>query len=176
MILAGYYTGARLIDLARLKWSNVDLVERTISFTQKKSEARGSKADVRIPIHSTLEEHLLSLPAPDEMNAPIFPRLYNKPGTGKSGLSMAFKRIMERAGIDPGVLRERRGEKGRSLSALSFHSLRHSFNSAMANAGVPQELRQKLTGHASAEINSGYTHHELETIRRAIAVIPGLPK
>jgi integrase len=82
---------------------------------------------------------------------------------------------MERAGIDAGVLRERRGEKGRSVSALSFHSLRHSFNSAMAHAGVPQELRQKLTGHATAEMNTLYTHHELQTIRHAVSAIPRLP-
>ena len=89
---------------------------------------------------------------------------------------MAFKRIMAKAGIDAGVIRERTGTAGRSVSALSFHSLRHSFNSALANAGVSQELRQKLTGHASADMNAIYTHHELETIRTAIKTLPRLPK
>jgi len=46
----------------------------------------------------------------------------------------------------------------------------------MANAGVPQELRQKLTGHASADMNAIFTHHELETIRKAVSAIPRLPK
>src|ERR1700730_6353721 len=32
-----------------------------------------------------------------------------KPGAGKSGLSMAFKRIMDKAGIAAGVIRERGG-------------------------------------------------------------------
>jgi integrase len=89
---------------------------------------------------------------------------------------MAFKRIMERAGIDAGVIRERKGAAGRSVSALSFHSLRHSFNSALANAEVPQELRQKLTGHASADMNTVYTHHELDTLRAAVQTIGRLPK
>jgi len=80
------------------------------------------------------------------------------------------------AGIESAKARERAGKAGRSLSALSFHSLRHSFNSALANAGVSQELRQKLTGHASAEINAHYTHHEIETLRRAVEAIPRLPK
>ncbi len=62
----------------------------------------------------------------------------------------------------------------RSRASLTFHSLRHSFNSAMANAGVSQEIRMKLTGHSSAEMNKGYTHHELEPLRAAIAVIPGI--
>ena len=54
---------------------------------------------------------------------------------------------------------------GGTRSSLSFHSLSHSFNSALANAGVAQEVRQKLTGHASAAMNARYTHHEIETLR-----------
>jgi integrase len=178
MILAGYYTGARLSDLVRLRWSNVNLDEKdkTITFWQKKTEGKSSKAKVKIPIHPELEEHLISGPLNDNPNAPVFPEIYHKPGSGKSGLSMAFKRIMARAGIDGGIIRERRGPAGRSVSGLSFHSLRHSFNSALANAGVSQELRQKLTGHASEAMNALYTHHELETIRKAVASLPRLPK
>jgi integrase len=44
----------------------------------------------------------------------------------------------------------------------------------MANAGVSQEVRQKLTGHTSAEMNKLYTHHELEPLRAAVAAIPSL--
>jgi integrase len=80
---------------------------------------------------------------------------------------MAFKRLMAKVGIDDEKIRERNGAAGRSVSALSFHSLRHSFNSALANAGVSQELRQKLTGHASADMNTVYTHHDLEAVRTA---------
>jgi integrase len=176
LILAGFYTGGRLKDLATLKWENVDLDQKTINFSQGKTEGKSSKAKVTIPIHPELEEYLLSLPSSDSPKAPIFPELHKKPGSGKSGLSMAFKRIMARAGIDGGVLRERLGAAGRNLSALSFHSLRHSFNSALANSGVSQELRQKLTGHASVEMNRLYTHTELETLRNAVTSLPRLPK
>jgi hypothetical protein len=44
----------------------------------------------------------------------------------------------------------------------------------MANAGISQEIRMKLTGHSSADINRGYTHHELEPLRKAVGVIPSL--
>jgi integrase len=79
---------------------------------------------------------------------------------------------MEKAGIEGKIIRHAEG--GRATSNLSFHSLRHSFNSAMANAGVSQEIRQKLTGHASADMNARYTHHELEPLRVAIAAIPSV--
>ena len=45
----------------------------------------------------------------------------------------------------------------------------------MANADVPLEIRQKLTGHASEEMNKQYTHLELETVRRAVESISRLP-
>jgi hypothetical protein len=42
----------------------------------------------------------------------------------------------------------------------------------MANAGVSLEVRQKLAGHLSSEMNKTYTHHELELLRAAIEVLP----
>jgi hypothetical protein len=44
----------------------------------------------------------------------------------------------------------------------------------MADAGVSQEIRQKLTGHSSPEMNAIYTHHELGPLRAAIGVIPSI--
>jgi hypothetical protein len=67
---------------------------------------------------------------------------------------------MNKAGIIPGQLRSRAKGVSRAVNALSFHSLRHSFDSVLANAGVPQELRMKLTGHSSADMNAIYGHHQ----------------
>jgi integrase len=163
LILAGYYTGARLLDLARLTWANIDLAERSITFTQKKTGA-----ELKVPIHSELEDYLLSHSVPDDSRKPLFPKLYHLRGSGKSGLSSAFRRLMDRAGIDAGIARQKIGKAGRNVSRLSFHSLRHSFTSALAAAGIAQELRQKLTGHADAKSHAVYTHHEFATIRAAL--------
>jgi integrase len=178
LIISAFYTGGRLSDLARLTWSNVNLSKgnKAILFMQKKTKGKTPNAKVEIPIHEALEEYLLSGSIPDNPDAPVFPQLYNKPGSGKSGLSMAFKRLMAKAGIDGGKIRDRNGAAGRSVSALSFHSLRHSFNCALANAGVSQELRLKLTGHASADMNTAYTHYEFEAVSTAVRTLPRLPK
>jgi integrase len=166
-ILCGYYTGLRLRDIADLEWSAVNLNAEIITVMTRKTRKR-----VTVPIHpqfaAWLERQTRGIG-----KAPVFPTLAGKAGGGKSGLSMAFKRIMEHAGIKGRLLREANGQ-GRSQSSLSFHSLRHGFVSAMANAGVAQELRQKLTGHASAEMNAQYTHHELEALRAAVSVIPSI--
>jgi len=167
-ILLAFYTGARLQDVANMRWESVDLQEQLISFRAGKT---GEK--VTIPMHPELHAYLLELSAPDSSQAFLFPSLANKRTSGKSGLSMAFSRIMLKARMKGEVIRERIG-MGRTINALSFHSLRHSFNSIMANAGVSQEVRQKLTGHSSAEMNKRYTHHELEPLRAAIAKIPSV--
>ena len=84
--------------------------------------------------------------------------------------------VGDRAGIDAGIDRQKTGDAGRNVSSLSFHSLRHSFTSALANAGVPADVRKKLTGHADAKSHATYSHHELETIRGAVEKIAALPK
>jgi len=101
----------------------------------------------------------------------MFPSLAGKDTGGKHGLSRRFAAIMEKAKIEG---KQTQASGGRTLSSLSFHSLRHSFNSAMANAGISQEVQQKLTGHTSAETNKVYTHHELEALRSAVSVIPSI--
>jgi integrase len=78
----------------------------------------------------------VGLPRSNDQKVPVFPELFDKPGPGKSGLSMSFKRLMGRAGIDDGLARKKDGKLGRNVSRLSFHSLRHTFNSAIANADV----------------------------------------
>ena len=126
-------------------------------------------------MHDTLHSFLLELPAPDSGKAFLFPSLAGKRVGGKSGLSMAFRRIMVKAKVSGEVARERKGESGRTINTLSFHSLRHSFNSALANAGVAEELRMKLSGHTTREVHANYTHHQLEFLRVAIGALPQLP-
>jgi integrase len=167
-ILFAYFTGARLQDVANIQWSAIDLPAKAITYRAKKTGRL-----VAIPIHPKLEEYLLGLRAPHIEKEFVFPKLAQRNTGGRSGLSMSFSRIMARAGVRGDVISAAKG-KGRTVRALTFHSLRHSFNSAMANAGIAQEIRMKLTGHTSADMNKVYTHHELEPLRGAINVIPAI--
>ena len=91
---------------------------------------------------------------------------------GRHGLSESFKNIMRKAGVDSQPIVSDVGV--RTLSRRSFHALRHSFTSALANAGVAPELRMKLTGHKTEAVHRDYTHHELAALADAVAKMPGL--
>jgi len=169
LILLGYYTGARLGDCCNMPWDAVDLTAGTLTYRQAKA-GKSAKA-VTVPLHPDLSAHLEKLASSDKAETFISPHMAGlKPG-GRHGLSEGFKRIVTKAGLSLDTVQ---GGGTRKISKRTFHALRHSFNSALANAGVSQELRMKLTGHKTAAINTGYTHHELETLRGAVAKLPTL--
>jgi integrase len=163
-ILLAYFTGARLSDVANMQWSALDWKNKTLSFTQHKT-----KKPLVVPLHSQLEKELRKHPGIGR--APMFPSLAERETGGKHGLTGQFKAVLEKAGIE-GRYTEAHGR--RILSSLSFHSLRHSFTSALANRGVSPEVRMKLTGHSDKDVHAGYTHHELENLRSAVALIPNI--
>ena len=169
LILAGFYTGQRLRDLADLTWEQIDLSARIITIQQGKTDV-----EVAIPIHQDFLDFLLEIGSSDDPKAPVFRTIYVKAGGGKSGLSETFKRIMIKAKIELKKRTEATGVAGRGRNTLSFHSLRHSFNSAMANAGVAQEVRQKLTGHRDADTNKLYTHLDLPALKTAVESVPSV--
>jgi integrase len=164
-ILLGYYAGPRLGDVVSLTWDSVDLVEGVLFYRQGKT---GSK--VEVPIHLDLEEHLLSI-AGDAPRGFLCGQLATAKIGGRSGLSKQFAAIMANAGIDQ---RQVQSSKNRKFSQLSYHSLRHSFASALANASVSPDVRMKLTGHQSIDVHQRYTHVQLEPLKKAIAALPRL--
>ena len=165
LILLAFYSGQRLQDCANLRWRAIDLLSeiKTIRFAVRKTGA-----EIVSVIHPSLENYLLSLPAPESDDAFLFPSL----AECKTGLlSKRFSELMTLANIDRGLLRER-DKSGRSVSSLSFHSLRHSFTSILANAGVAEEMRMALTGHKERAVHQRYTHRELQRLADAIGMLP----
>jgi len=84
--------------------------------------------------------------AGDQPAASLTPSLAEAETSGAHGLSRQFAAIMREAGVSAGKTssgtRRRQNERG-------FHSLRHTFISALAAADIPAELRMKLSGHAT---------------------------
>ena len=147
----------------------VDLERGALVLTQGKTGR-----EIEIPLHPEFKRWLSDRAGANKpRSGAVFLELRGIGTRGRTGLSGQFAAIMKKAKIVPKVV-QAKGKNGRKRSSLSFHSLRHSFNSAMANAGVTQEIRQRLTGHASKAINDRYTHAELETLRKAVGSVPTL--
>lgn len=170
MILLGAYAGLRISDCSQITWTAIDLPRKLMRFRPAKT--KGKKRDLVIPIHPALEKHLLSLSAPDDPDAPISPTLSVMPVGSRSGLSQQFNDIVKDAGIEQ-ITIAATGKAGRAFNKRSFHSLRHTFVTALENAGVAPDLRMKLAGHTSAAVHGRYTHSDLETLSRAINAVPG---
>ena len=165
VILLAIYTGARLGDCVTMGEANWDRAEDVLRFEQRKTGGR-----VVVPVHPTLKGHLEKLPKSPE--GYFCPGMATAKSSGRNGLSEAFRRIMSHAGVS---MSPTQGGGARMVARKSFHSFRHTFASMLANAGVPPEIRKKLTGHHDkSDTHARYTHHELAPLREAIAKLPDL--
>lgn len=177
VILFGAYTGARLGDCANMVWKSVDLKSGVVSFVPAKTSRK--KKRLEVPLHARLKAFLKDHRKTSTGDGPIFPSLHGKTSSGNTGLSVAFAAIMDAARIDRPTGRVSERNKGgkvirRSIRTKSFHSLRHTLTSNLANLDVPEEIRRKIVGHDTADMHAKYTHTETATLARAIERLPSL--
>ncbi|MBI5767888.1 MAG: tyrosine-type recombinase/integrase [Verrucomicrobia bacterium] len=174
LILFGLYTGQRLKDLARLTWSNLDLVKGELRFVTGKTGRR-----MHLPLAAPLVQHLGTMKAGDNPTAPLFPSsaIIANNAAGDSRLSQQFHAIL----VDAGMAKERSKKetgKGRSrrrtVNAISFHSLRHTATSLLKNAGVSEAIAMDIIGHDSKAISRHYTHIDEVAKRAAFDKLPDI--
>ncbi len=169
-VLLGLWTGQRMGDILNLRWEMVDMNKDIITFKPQKT-IRQNKT-VTIPIMPDLKKWLSEQPAPFDKHQKVLAGFGNKGVGGQHGLSCEFTRILARVGLQGESFQPK--SNMRRISSLSFHSLRHTFTSRMANNGVPAEIRMLLTGHSSLKVHEGYTHFDVEHLREVLAKIPSV--
>ncbi|HWB01611.1 MAG TPA: tyrosine-type recombinase/integrase [Verrucomicrobiales bacterium] len=157
LIHAAAHTGLRLMDAVNLRKSNV---QNGVLIVKPAKTSRAEKV-ISIELTTELRQWIESQPAND-----LFPKLKTK---SVQLLSGDFKDIMTLAGV-PDTVTLPTGE----TRDRSFHSLRHSANSWLAEGGVDIGTRQEILGHASAAQNLAYTTKSAANRRTAIAVLPNL--
>ena len=202
LFLIGIYTGLRLGDCCRLDWSQINLREWVIQVVPRKTR-RHHQRMVTIPIHPALgaallerevkvkgegeqrnlstcafglekEENHHCLPSPftfTSFTGPVLPGIAEMYGRARWQVAQELSRIFKAANIQTSVKLE--GRKHRTPEA-TFHSLRHTFVSFAANAGVPLHIVQSIVGHESTAMTRHYYHENLTALKSAVAAIPTL--
>ena len=167
LVLIGIYTGLRLGDCCRLDWSSVNLVQGIIQLVPQKTKRHHQRL-VTIPVHPALGVALASELA---STGPVLPGIAEMYGRARWQVSHALSRIFKAANIVTSVRLEGRH---RRTPEATFHSLRHTFVSFAANAGVPLHIVQSIVGHESTAMTRHYYHENLTALKSAVAAIPTL--
>jgi integrase len=163
----GMFTGQRFKDCVLLRWDQVDFNRRRIWVKQFKTGK-----EVTIPIASQLLKVLEEAKEWKE-NQYVCPKVaerYNK--TDKNGKNVGNNlvnidalRVIKWIGLEPSV--KVPGRK-KSVTVYGFHSLRHSFVSHCAEAGVPKAVVLSIIGTNSDIVDKHYPHIGDEAQEKAI--------
>ena len=166
----GMYTGQRLKDCVLLQWQNIDMEHQRIWVKQFKTGK-----EVRIPMAKELFE-VLQEAAGWKINQYVCPKSaerYNKKdargkNVGNNLVNKDILRAVSWIGLEPSV--EVPGRK-KKMTVYGFHSLRHSFASFGAAAGVPKAVMESIWGASSEIVDKYYTHIGDDAQRQAIEAI-----
>ena len=170
LVMTGIYTGLRLGDCCRLKWDCVNIERGVIQVIPEKTKKHAHGHPVTIPIHRELNDILILTPEAERkgyVNPPIADAYIHHKWRVDDGL----RRIFKAANITMSFRVEGRSRKS---VVASFHSLRHTFVSFSANAGVPLPVVQSIVGHTSTAMTRHYYHENEEVLRQAVEAIPAI--
>ena len=169
MIAIGLFTGLRLGDVSRLRWENYDKAKGILTLVPSKTAGAGKR--VAIPVHTYLAAALAEWRevSQSDLMFPVEAAMYD---ARPSDLVRIFQHIFIACGI--ATTDKVKGRKHKAVVRVGFHSLRHSFVSLCAAAGVPQHVVQTLVGHGSPAMTEHYTHVDAEQKRKAIAALPAV--
>lgn len=158
------YTAGRRGELVKCEAAGVDLEGKRIALDRTKTN------DTHwLPLHPALEKHLRSLAI---KSGPLMPVIASKI---PRYISKEFRRvILKPLGLHREYEKRSGPGVGRAISPLTLHSFRHSLSTWLLQAGVDENVRMDLIGHADRDVNRGYTHSSFDQARAALAKVPSV--
>lgn len=167
--LMAAYTGARREELSQLYIEDVHQHEggswfiRIIDDRPDKSVKTDSSRR-EIPVHPDLIAlGLLTLVQGRTPGTRVFPQLV-KVSDGFAGIvSKSWRPITQRCGVY---------QSGRN----PLHAFRHSFKTLAREHGIPKEVSDWITGHASGHVGDSYGVNPLSRMAQEILKLPSLAK
>ena len=177
LLLAGALTGARLGDIASMRWADLDLAARTWSFTPMKTSRTGKR--LVLPLLPPLLDELRAAQA-EALSPYVFPG--ERPLWQRADLTKVISRHFEACGIATNAAAVVGQTRRKARVLVGFHSLRHTAATLAAKSGANLALVQKTLGHSTAGMTAHYTHGDIESARQVLAplaevlALPGLAK
>ena len=166
----GMFTGQRLKDCVLLQWQNVDMDHKRIYVKQFKTGK-----EVTIPMAEELFQVLTEALEwrEDQYVCPKSAARYNKQNregknVGNNLVNIDVLRVIRWIGLEPSISVPGRNKK---MTVYGFHSLRHSFASFCAEAGVPKAVLLSILGTDSDIADKYYTHVGEDAQQLAITAI-----
>ena len=154
LLAMGYYTGMRRGEILSLTWDKVDMKNRFINLEAEDTKDKEKRS---IPICDELYKMLTNVTR--HINDPhVF--LYR--GKKLESVRNGVEKACNKAGIIYG-----RFEKG----GFIFHDLRHTFNTNMRKAGVPESVIMAITGHSTREMFDRYNRIDQDDTRNAVKTL-----
>ena len=170
----GMFTGQRLKACVLLRWNKIDLKMNRIWVKQFKT---GKEVTIPIapPLREVLTEAMEWKHGDVDYVCPNVAARYNKTNAsgknvGNNLVNIDMLRVIRWIGLEPSVSIPGRDKK---VTIYGFHSLRHSFASYCAEAGVPQATVTSILGADSEIVTKYYTHVGDEAQRQAVAAVAG---
>ena len=137
LFVIAYYTGARLGELKRLRWEQVDLTAKRITLdpgTTKNGEGK------RLPIYGEMSKWLAIEKEIRDTQFPECRYVFRRRGRPVKDFRKAWAQACQRAGV-PGLL---------------FHDLRRTAVRNMVRAGVPEKIAMQISGHKTRSVFDRY--------------------
>ena len=136
-----YYTGLRGGELARLRWSDVDIVARTLTLTEQKN----GQASV-LPLSRAAVRVLKSIPEDEKDTTYVFRNPIQRRGINDlrqfaGRLNAFFVEYRDAAEID---------------RPITLHGLRHGFASRLAEVGASAWTVKEACRHSTVTISQTY--------------------
>lgn len=157
----GPYTGLRMSDCAKLKWSEVNMSTKIISTRPGKTKL-SSGIIVQIPITDKLFSILKSAYTKRGNNEAIMPKLSKTP---RWKLTDIVQKHFSDCGLAETVKLDGYMKK---CPVVGFHSFRITFVTKAAEAGMPFPMVAAIVGHVDEEITRIYYRANTEQMRKFI--------
>lgn len=158
----GAFTGMRMGDCAKVRWTDFDAAGRTITVKPNKTKNSSGRV-VSVPVHPSLAK----IVGKRRKSGYLMPTLATWP---EWKLSYWVMRHFEDCGLAEA---EKPDGYGRAVAVVGFHSLRSTFITEMANVGAPMAMVQAIVGHMSPEMSMHYYRANAEAARSKVAALPG---